>query len=179
MQALAKRGHRVMVVAPRYKDYPEALDTGVRASYPVFGSDQEVGYFHAYIDRVDFVFVDHSCFHHVQGSIYGGERCEIQPARPAVLPSQLRTRQLRGRYLKGRASSDAGWLMVVVKRLVIAYDEEDHESVFVVSVRKANVPTGDWLKLVKHTHTHQYLLRAESEFESVRGSVDVRAADFP
>lgn len=27
--ALAARGHRVMVVAPRYREYPEALDTQV------------------------------------------------------------------------------------------------------------------------------------------------------
>ncbi len=30
--ALASRGHRVMVVAPRYAAYPEATDTGVRAA---------------------------------------------------------------------------------------------------------------------------------------------------
>lgn len=28
--ALAARGHRVMVVAPKYKDYAEAESTGVR-----------------------------------------------------------------------------------------------------------------------------------------------------
>jgi len=37
--ALASRGHRVMVVAPRYAAYPEATDTGVRAaSAPAVGA---------------------------------------------------------------------------------------------------------------------------------------------
>ncbi len=31
-KALASRGHRVMVVAPRYANYPEAFDTGVSAT---------------------------------------------------------------------------------------------------------------------------------------------------
>jgi hypothetical protein len=31
-----------MCVAPRYKNYPEAIDTGVVWSYPIFGDDQEV-----------------------------------------------------------------------------------------------------------------------------------------
>ena len=30
--ALAERGHRVMVVAPRYGEYEDAVDTGVRRS---------------------------------------------------------------------------------------------------------------------------------------------------
>jgi hypothetical protein len=83
-QALAKRGHRVMVVAPRYDNYPEAFDTGIRRQYPIFGSDQDVGYFHAYIDGVDFVFIDHSCFHHVKESIYAGDRCATPPTRTLV-----------------------------------------------------------------------------------------------
>lgn len=33
----------------------------------------QVGYFHAIIDGVDFVFIDHACFHHVKESIYAGE----------------------------------------------------------------------------------------------------------
>jgi len=72
-KAMAKRGHRVMAIAPRYDNYPEALDTGVRWQFPIMGGDQEVGYFHAIIDGVDFVFIDHSCFHHVKDSIYAGE----------------------------------------------------------------------------------------------------------
>lgn len=43
----------------------------------MFGQDVEVGYFHAFIDGVDFVFVDHSCYHGREGGeIYTGERLE-------------------------------------------------------------------------------------------------------
>ena len=34
----------------------------------------EVGYFHGYIDGVDFVFVDNPIFHSYEGNIYGGSR---------------------------------------------------------------------------------------------------------
>jgi glycogen synthase len=37
-----------------------------------------VGYFHAYVDGVDYVFVDHPCFQARGKDIYGGERQEIQ-----------------------------------------------------------------------------------------------------
>uniref|UniRef100_A0A7S0WI69 Starch synthase, chloroplastic/amyloplastic n=1 Tax=Pyramimonas obovata TaxID=1411642 RepID=A0A7S0WI69_9CHLO len=73
-KALAARGHRVMVVAPRYRNYAEAFDTSIRKAFPIFGGDHEVGYFHAYLDGVDFVFVDHPSFHHVGDDIYSGDR---------------------------------------------------------------------------------------------------------
>ncbi len=38
----------------------------------------EVGYFHGFLDGVDYVFVDHPCFHAFAGSIYGGSRDDIQ-----------------------------------------------------------------------------------------------------
>jgi len=76
-KSMADRGHRVMVVVPRYANYPEAFDTGVRWSFPVFGSDQEVGYFHAYVDGVDYVFVDHGCYHNVADAIYTGSGDEL------------------------------------------------------------------------------------------------------
>lgn len=41
-KALAKRGHRVMVVVPRYADYEGVADTGVRHKINMFGSMQEV-----------------------------------------------------------------------------------------------------------------------------------------
>ena len=41
-KALARRGHRVMVVAPRYADYAEGWETGVRRRFRVFNSEQEV-----------------------------------------------------------------------------------------------------------------------------------------
>ncbi|KAL3689037.1 hypothetical protein R1sor_015346 [Riccia sorocarpa] len=76
-KALARRGHRVMVVAPRYSNYLEAWDTTVRRSYTVDGRGMEIGYFHGYIDGVDFVFVDSPMFHAFQSNIYGGSREEV------------------------------------------------------------------------------------------------------
>ncbi|XP_062233237.1 soluble starch synthase 2-3, chloroplastic/amyloplastic-like [Phragmites australis] len=76
-KALARRGHRVMVVVPRYGDYAEALDVGIRKYYKAAGQDLEVKYFHAYIDGVDFVFIDAPLFKHRQDDIYGGSRQEI------------------------------------------------------------------------------------------------------
>ncbi|XVF14276.1 hypothetical protein REPUB_Repub09cG0044800 [Reevesia pubescens] len=76
-KALARRGHRVMVVAPRYADYAEPQNTGVRKMYKVDGQDMEVSYFQAYIDGVDFVFMDNPIFRHMQNNIYGGNRLDI------------------------------------------------------------------------------------------------------
>lgn len=69
--SLAQRGHRVMVVMPRYlspgteKRYaglsdlhrPTALDLGVK------GGMHTVGFFHKHEHGVDWVFVDHMSFH--------------------------------------------------------------------------------------------------------------------
>ncbi|CAL9121616.1 unnamed protein product [Musa textilis] len=76
-KALARRGHRVMVVAPRYGNYAEPKQVGVRKRYKVNGQDMEVMYYHAYIDRVDFVFIDSPVFHHIGNDIYGGNRLDI------------------------------------------------------------------------------------------------------
>lgn len=38
----------------------------------------QVGYFHGYIDGVDWVFIDHPCFHGREHDIYGGSRQDIQ-----------------------------------------------------------------------------------------------------
>lgn len=75
-KALQRRGHRVMVVMPRYKDYEGALDTKVRVNFNVLGSDTQVGYFHMFKNGVDTVFIDHPCFHAVKNDIYAGERGE-------------------------------------------------------------------------------------------------------
>lgn len=40
-KALARRGHRVMVCAPRYREYAEGWETGVRRIFRIFNSDQE------------------------------------------------------------------------------------------------------------------------------------------
>ncbi len=76
-KALARRGHRVMVIAPRYANYEDAWETGVRHMMRVANTDVEVGYFHAFRDGVDFVFVDHPAFH-VGSDIYGGGREALQ-----------------------------------------------------------------------------------------------------
>ncbi|KAL2523092.1 Starch synthase 2 [Forsythia ovata] len=76
-KALARRGHRVMVVAPRYSNYAEPQNSGVRKIYKVDGQDMEVTYFQAYIDGVDFVFMDSPVFQHRENNIYGGNRVDI------------------------------------------------------------------------------------------------------
>ncbi|CAN6922709.1 unnamed protein product [Brassica oleracea] len=76
-KALARRGHRVMVVVPRYAEYEEAKDVGVRKRYKVAGQDMEVMYFHAYVDGVDFVFIDSPVLRHLSNNIYGGNRLDI------------------------------------------------------------------------------------------------------
>ncbi|XBI07447.1 starch synthase 1, chloroplastic/amyloplastic [Aegilops tauschii subsp. strangulata] len=74
--ALAARGHRVMVVMPRYlngssdKNYAKALYTGKHIKIPCFGGSHEVTFFHEYRDNVDWVFVDHPSYHR-PGSLYG------------------------------------------------------------------------------------------------------------
>ncbi|KAK8710149.1 hypothetical protein V6N13_145488 [Hibiscus sabdariffa] len=76
-KALARRGHRVMVVVPRYAEYADSQATGVRKWYKVDGQDMEVTYFQAYIDGVDFVFVDSPLFRQMQNNIYGGNHVDI------------------------------------------------------------------------------------------------------
>lgn len=68
-QALAGRGHRVMTVSPRYKEYPDAWDTGVRARVHLYGAAHEVRFFHCLKAGVHNVFIDHPCFQ--RSGIYG------------------------------------------------------------------------------------------------------------
>lgn len=102
--ALATRGHRVMVVSPRYlngvsdKKYAAAFDTGVRIKVPCFGGQPEVVFFHEYRAGVDWVFVDHPSYHR-HGNPYGDENgafgdnqfrftilCHAACEAPLVLP---------------------------------------------------------------------------------------------
>nr|CAB3499572.1 unnamed protein product [Digitaria exilis] len=62
------------VVVPKYGDYDELQEIGEPRRYQVSGQDMEVKYYHAYIDGVDFVFIDNPIFHHVESEIYGGNR---------------------------------------------------------------------------------------------------------
>lgn len=52
-KALARRGHRVMVVVPRYSNYEEGWETGVRTRIRVMGSDTEVGTICQYLARFE------------------------------------------------------------------------------------------------------------------------------
>ncbi|CAI9272686.1 unnamed protein product [Lactuca saligna] len=76
-KALAYRGHRVMVVAPRYGNYADLQDTGIRKRYSVNGQDMEVHYFQTYIDGVDFVFIESHMFRNLGSNIYSGNRTDI------------------------------------------------------------------------------------------------------
>jgi len=60
--ALAARGHRVMVVTPRYihgtsedAKFAGAVDLEQRTKVSCFGGAQEVGFFHEYREGVDWV----------------------------------------------------------------------------------------------------------------------------
>ena len=55
---LAKRGHKVMTISPRYDQYKGAWDTSVK----VEALGKQVGYFHEHKKGVDRVFVDHPLF---------------------------------------------------------------------------------------------------------------------
>ncbi|KAK9672430.1 hypothetical protein RND81_12G100100 [Saponaria officinalis] len=75
--SLAARGHRVMVVSPRYihgtaadKIYAGAFDMNCRIKVNCFGGEQEVAFFHEYRAGVDWVFVDHLSYHR-PGNPYG------------------------------------------------------------------------------------------------------------
>jgi starch synthase len=64
-KALAKRGHRVMTVAPRYAAYEDAWDTGSRIDL----DGHVIGFHHCKQRGVDRVFVDHPAI--LRGGIYG------------------------------------------------------------------------------------------------------------
>lgn len=72
-RALARLGHRVMVVAPRYDQYRDSWDTGFWSSVTVGGKQEPVHFYHAFKQEVDYVFVDHPVF---LDRVYGltGER---------------------------------------------------------------------------------------------------------
>lgn len=76
-KALAARGHRVMVVAPRYKDYKDVRNSGLKLQLRVFNELQEVTFYTLERDGVDFVFVDHPSYQQWADEIYGGSRHEV------------------------------------------------------------------------------------------------------
>eukprot|EP00250_Pteridium_aquilinum_P011159 c19873_g1_i1 orf=306-2249(-) len=102
--ALASRGHRVMVIAPRYLDgvndakYKAAFDVQCRIKITCFEAVHEVAYFHEFRAGVDWVFVDHPSYHR-PGTPYGDTRgafgdnefrftllCHAACEAPLVLP---------------------------------------------------------------------------------------------
>jgi starch synthase len=68
-RALARRGHRVLAVSPRYKAADGEADTGTRARFHLFGSDHDVRITALEKDGVTWAFVDNPAFRR-QG-IYG------------------------------------------------------------------------------------------------------------
>ncbi|KAM0939561.1 putative starch synthase [Dioscorea sansibarensis] len=102
--ALAARGHRVMVLSPRYLNgtrdghYASVKDLEKRINVSCFGGEQQVAFFHEYRAGVDWVFVDHPSYRR-PGSLYGDERgtfgdnqfrfillCHAACEAPLVLP---------------------------------------------------------------------------------------------
>lgn len=70
--ALAARGHRVMTVSGRYKEYEDAWDTGLETRLSLAGQEHRLRYFHGRVRGVDRVFVDHPALR--RGGIYGDNR---------------------------------------------------------------------------------------------------------
>ncbi|RAL51464.1 hypothetical protein DM860_010966 [Cuscuta australis] len=75
--ALASRGHRVMVVSPRYlygglsdKKFKNLVDLDKKIKIHWADGEQEVSFFHEYREGVDWVFVDHPSYHR-PGTPYG------------------------------------------------------------------------------------------------------------
>jgi len=67
----AMRGHRTMVVSPRYGEYEDCIYIGY-AKIWLDGKEHEVGYFHQrqeYDDGcgADYIFVEHCCYHRPAG----------------------------------------------------------------------------------------------------------------
>ncbi|KAI3704836.1 hypothetical protein L1987_75065 [Smallanthus sonchifolius] len=103
---LAARGHRVMVVSPRYlyggpcdEKFAGTTNLDCTTKVKCFGGVQEVGFFHEYRKGVDWVFVDHPSYHrpgNPYGDIYGafGDNqqfrftllCHAACEAPLVLP---------------------------------------------------------------------------------------------
>ncbi|EPS58867.1 hypothetical protein M569_15944, partial [Genlisea aurea] len=75
---LAGRGHRVMVVSPRYLNgdsskqaYANAVEMEEQSRIYCFGGEHEIRYYHEFRAGVDWVFVDH-VFYHRPGTPYRG-----------------------------------------------------------------------------------------------------------
>mmetsp|Transcript_126078 Transcript_126078/g.315047 ORF Transcript_126078/g.315047 Transcript_126078/m.315047 type:complete len:609 (-) Transcript_126078:486-2312(-) len=74
---LAERGHRTMAISPMYDDYPDVTFMCEKTIW-LFHSEHTVKFFHQYHPLgdgtgVDYVFVDHPCFHRPGGLYYNQE----------------------------------------------------------------------------------------------------------
>jgi starch synthase len=68
-KALAARGHRVLAVSPLYEPVEGAVDTGIEALVPLYGTEHHVRFFVLDRDGVRWVLVANPCYR--RGGIYG------------------------------------------------------------------------------------------------------------
>jgi len=72
---MAARGHRTMAISPMYDNYPDCEFMACKKIW-LFGWEHEVKYFHQWHTLedgkkgVDYVFVDHPCYHRPGGLYY-------------------------------------------------------------------------------------------------------------
>ncbi|CAM6102451.1 unnamed protein product [Calypogeia fissa] len=153
--ALAARGHRVMVVSPRYQNgvndtmYAAAFDAQCRIKISCFGGLHEVAYFHEYRQGVDWVFVDHPSYHR-PGTPYGD-------TRGAFGDNQFRFTLLCHAACEAPLQLPLGGVVYGDKCLFIANDW--HASLVPVLLaskyRRHNVFTGSRSILAIHNLAHQ------------------------
>ncbi|CAF2373374.1 unnamed protein product [Brassica napus] len=122
-KALARLGHRVMVVVPRYAEYEEAKDVGVRKRYEVAGQDMEVMYFHG----VDFVFIDSPVFRHLSNNIYGGNRLDILKRMVLFCKAAVETLHIGKPQCKAALQREVGLLVRPDVPLIGFIERLDHQ----------------------------------------------------
>mmetsp|Transcript_55076 Transcript_55076/g.98255 ORF Transcript_55076/g.98255 Transcript_55076/m.98255 type:complete len:603 (-) Transcript_55076:71-1879(-) len=76
---LAGRGHRTMAISPMYDDFEQCTYIASKKLW-LFGWEHEVKYFHQWVPvsedgtrGVDYVFVDHPCYHRPGGLYYNAQ----------------------------------------------------------------------------------------------------------
>lgn len=77
--------------------------------------DMEVMYFHAYIDGVDFVFIDSPVLRHLSNNIYGGNRL----VRSYYSPSSLPNNQISAYMYVLSMFFFCEWMQDILKRMVL------------------------------------------------------------
>eukprot|EP00884_Botryococcus_braunii_P000866 jgi/Botrbrau1/10780/Bobra.0119s0006.1 len=167
--ALAARGHRVMVVTPRYGDYKDIHDSGLRIRIDAL--DRDVGFYVKHDKGVDWVFVDNECYPRPGGlyadnfGVYGDNQlrfallCLAALEAPLQLPLQgslygedcifiandwhaaMTPIYLAAKYRKNGVYLDA--------RSVLAIHNLRHQGVFPPSSFNALGLPGDWYKALE------------------------------